>query len=198
MTIKPIIRTYNMPSDPVIGRRRMDWAFNLQRELESLDALVSLDLQGDPYQHVLSVLNGFKSSEIDGILHVEDDAILCHDFIDRMQVEVEQHPGSIVQFYSRFEDDPSKQSGWRPPKKFVGGVCFYMPAAMISSISEYLEHWYLRDTNPTAWDIAIRYWMMYQRMQYWLVLPNLADHRISPSTIDRDRPEDRSSYTFER
>lgn len=194
MKIKTIIRTYS--GNPEHSSQRVDWAIALQLALSDLDAMVYMDLRGDPYVHFLDVLKEhFAMDEsISGILHIEDDAILCNNFIEKMQAEVTAHPECIIQFFSKFPDDATSSSHWH--RKFVSGVCFYMPCHLIKPIHRYVNNWDRRTLNPTAWDVAIGYMLQELQMDYWLVLPNIADHRISPSIIDDSRPQDRRSNTF--
>jgi len=194
MNIKAIIRTYN--GHPELSEQRVAWAIMLQKELADLNAMVYMDLRGDPYVHFLDILEGcFELDEsVAGVLHIEDDAILCNNFIEKMQAEVEQHPEHVIQFFSKFDQDATSESGFH--YRFVGGVCFYIPRALIKPIHRYVLNWHDRTLNPTAWDVAIGYMMREQKMFYWLVLPNLADHRVSQSIIDCNRQQDRRSNTF--
>lgn len=100
----------------------------------------------------------------------------------------------IKQFYSRFVEDMNCLS--RYDERFCGGVCFFMPGPLNAPIFEFLTNWDRRLLNPNAWDIGIRHWLRETKRHYWLVIPNLADHRCGPSGIDRSRPQDRRSYTF--
>lgn len=192
--IQAIIRTYHHHQSPW-SSQRIDWAFSLQSELQDLLPIVSIDTQGDAYEHFLMVLQNYNHFDVQGFLHVEDDAILCDHFIERMRAEVRAHPDTIIQFYSRFKDDVQNTSRWH--QRFVGGVCFYLPIRFHRPLYDYLTTWKRRRDNPTAWDIGMRDWMQEANLAYWLVLPNLADHRVSPSVVDVTRPEDRRSYTFQ-
>lgn len=170
---------------------RLDYAKDLLAVLPELDVLV--DELRDPLEHFVRAL---RHAGDEPCLHLEDDAIPCEDFYERASVEIARRPDRVIQFFSMKPEDVT--SGSRFDDHFVGGVCFYLPATYSRLIADYAPHWPKRASNPTALDIMVRHWLRKQRDNeaYWIVVPNLADHRVGPSSIDVSRPERRQSLTF--
>lgn len=195
--ITTVIRTIESgyPQDLIATRQK--WAFDIRAQLAGR-ALIFADDQSDTYLHFVRTLMFIKMNGIadpnGGVLHIEDDAILCDDFLFVATSVIRDHADHIVQFYSRFEQDV--KLGSRYGDRFVGGVCFYIPTAWITSIIGYLQTLENRMRNPTAFDVGIHYWLKQEKLQFWLQIPNLADHRVSKSLVEAWRPQDRRSYTF--
>lgn len=186
-----IIRTTCYPDDPAQEAQRQAWAEDLQAQCPG--STIAIDAHADPYEHFCRVLR--QSGNVD-TMHIEDDAILADQFMERASAVISNKPGSIVQFYSRFINDVRQGSRWE--RRFVGGVGFFLPGWFAPIILRFLENWPRRDLNPTAWDVAIGHWLTQERREYWLQVPNLIDHRVGPSLVDPSRPMDRRSYTFRR
>ncbi len=197
--ITPIIRTVELGYRQDLIETRQKWAFEIRSQLGG-KALIFADDQSDTYHHFIDTLKFILINKIvhpnGGVLHIEDDAILCDDFLFVATSVIRDHADHIVQFYSRFPQDA--KLGSRYGERFVGGVCFYIPTAWIKRIIMYLKTWENRMLNINAFDIGIHYWLKQEGLPFWLQIPNLADHRVSQSLVDACRPQDRRSYTFKR
>lgn len=162
--------------------------------LQIPEAQVVFDQYHDPMETFVRAL---RVAGDDPVIHLEEDAILCENFLDRAIAVISTHIHEVVQFFSMHPDDPIK--GARYYDHFVGAVCFYLPAQYSSWLADYAPCWPKRFSNPTAVDIMLRHWMRKERNNepHWLCIPNLADHRIGPSSIDQTRPERRQSLTYD-
>lgn len=158
------------------------------------DARIIWDRYHDPMETFIRAL---QCAEDAPALHLEEDAILCTNFSERASAVIQKHKHEVVQFFSMHPADPSQ--GSRYYDHFVGAVCFYLPAGYSRWLAEYAPRWPKRFSNPTAVDIMLRHWMRKERNNepHWLCIPNLADHRVGPSSIDPTRPERRQSLTYE-
>lgn len=170
---------------------RRHYLSDLYRQLPNL--LVCWDRYRDPME---TFLRAMAMAGEGPALHLEDDALLCEDFLRRASAEIERRPHQVLQFFSMHPDDP--RLGAREYDHFVGAVCFYLPAGYSRALIDYAPRWPKRHSNPNAVDIMLRHWLRKERSNepHWLVIPNLADHRIGPSSIDRTRSERRQSLTF--
>jgi len=171
---------------------RRSYLADLVREIPYLE--IVWDRYRDPMD---TFLRAMELAGDDPVIHLEDDAILCAGFMVKALWEIAQRPRQVVQFFSMHLDDP--KLGSREYDHFVGAVCFYLPAGYSRELIGYADRWPKRASNPTAVDIMLRHWLRKERGNepHWIVVPNLADHRVGPSSIDATRPERRQSLTFQ-
>lgn len=170
---------------------RRNYLADLKREIPYLE--IVWDQHRDPME---TFLRAMELAGDDPAIHLEDDALLCERFMFRALGEIAEHPKRVIQFFSMYADDAVL--GSREHDRFVSAVCFYMPAGHSKGLLDYAPRWPKRTSNPTAVDIMLRHWLQKERNHepHWIVVPNLAEHRIGPSSIDAARPERRQSMTF--
>jgi hypothetical protein len=140
-------------------------------------------------------------------VHLEDDVILTTGFIGLVEAAIAARPGEVQQFFSMRGDDKTIGSRW--DNNFIATLAWYVPAGwaprLIAYYPEWLADWKLRDAakpqNPPTWlvgyDIFVRDFLKWQKQRYWIVCPNLVNHRIGKSAIDPRRSSTtRVSKTF--
>lgn len=172
---------------------RRHYLNDLLLEMPALE--VVWDRKQDPMETFLRAMAEAGEGQA---IHLEDDAVLCEGFLQKALQVIAERPLQVIQFFSMHPDDPVL--GSREYDHFVGAVCFYLPSGYSLGLLEYAPRWPKRHSNPNAVDIMLRHWMRKERNNelHWIVVPNLADHRVGPSSIDITRPERRQSLTFQQ
>lgn len=132
-----------------------------------------------------------------GVVHLEDDILLCDRFVERVEAAVAERPRAPIQFFSRRAADAVQGSRWMPGSSFSMNQAFYLPAGMSQRMLEFSEAWPRHDEHPTGYDILMADAFKAWRQRYWLHVPSLVQHRVGVSLIDRRRAWSRQSATFE-
>jgi hypothetical protein len=182
------------PPVRIIGRcvpERLQFTFELNRQLPGMTWV--MDNGRDPMNTFVRALRAAENSPA---IHLEDDAILCENFLHRAMLEIAKNPFSVIQLFSMKPEDLTAGSRW--DAYFISAVCFYLPTGYSRRLADYAPTWPKRHLNPNAVDVMLKHWLKKERRmeEHWIVVPNLADHRVGPSSIDRTRPECRRSLTF--
>lgn len=139
-------------------------------------------------------LSAMRMAGQDPAVHMEDDVILCRSFREKIAEEIAKRPGKVIQFFSMRKAD--LEIGSRYDRSFMMNQCFYLPAGYSEEIWGYYPSWPRKVEHPTGYDILIQDWLNGRREKYWIVVPNLVDHRICQSLINPRRSSRRQSLTF--
>lgn len=129
-------------------------------------------------------------------LHMEDDAILAECFWPRILAAINEHPDSVIQFFSRRSDDIRIGSRWDYGRCFLGAVCFYMPAGYSAALIEHWPHWTDKDKHFDAVDLFVADFLKVRKEKYWIHIPSLVDHRQAVSVVDPRRSRFRQATLF--
>lgn len=132
----------------------------------------------------------------DAAVHLEDDIELTSDFLGKIEPEIAERSGQIINFFSRLGEDAEKGSRAMTGATFVYNLCFYLPPGYSEAIFEYYPRWPRRREHPTGYDYLIADWLKERRERYWLHVPSLVQHAESRSIINRSRSSHRQSATF--
>jgi hypothetical protein len=149
-----------------------------------------------------NAMHTFKASlELAGdapCVHMEDDIILCRDFVRRVEDEISKRPDDVIQFFSMRKDDLEIGSRYINGGSFCMGQCFYLPEGMSAELLEFMAGWGRYKEHPTGLDSPLMSdFFKVKKIKYWNVCPNLVDHKIGKSRIDPRRSSRRQSFTFE-
>lgn len=113
---------------------------------------------------------------------VQDDAILCEGFMERVEQFLTEHDGQICSFYY------SNDSKWIKPDHFDAplfhAVCLAIPTHMIQDMIEYCDTRY----EVYGDDMKIKRWLISKNMTCRYSNPSLVQHRDIPSIIDPTKP----------
>ena len=138
----------------------------------------------------------------DDAVYVQDDMILCKDFIERTKRYIIRYPDSVIVFCNNTnlkEYDITKEGFW-PAGVASWLMCAYIPKAIAQQ--------YLTELETGAWKIKDRHirgqyddlnwmdWMKRWNKNVFLTVPNLAGHPSNVSVIDSNRPP-RTSKNFD-
>jgi len=151
------------------------------------------------YQHdaMANFLNSMNMTE-NPCVHLEDDVELCNDFVRKVIDAINQHPDTIINFFSlRKGDYEIGKPRFVAGREYIGNVCFYIPAGMGPQIAEYYKIWKRKHEHPTGYDLMMADWMKERKMQYIAWFPHLVNHLPNKSLINPRRPI-RTDKKFQR
>lgn len=129
-------------------------------------------------------------------LHLEDDVILTTDFGKKIRQAIAEHPDVVIQFFSLRKKDLTIGSRWESGRTFMMAQCFYLPPGMAGRLLEYAAERPVRKQHPNCIELMIADYLQREKQRYWLHVPSLVQHRVTPSLIDRRRSKFRQSPSF--
>jgi len=141
-------------------------------------------------------LASLRAAGDDPIIGMEDDAILCKDFLTKATACIEQHPNDVINFFSRRQDDLTIGSRYVPGSNFIAAICAYYPPGIAREIVNYYPRWERAEEHPTGVDYLVADYLKSIKKRVYIPIPNLVDHRIGKSAIDPRRSSKRVSLTF--
>jgi hypothetical protein len=134
----------------------------------------------------------------DNAVYLEDDVILTKNFTLKCEAEIQGKEKSFISFFSLKKDD-YKGSRWLKGGKFCGSLCYYVPARINLAIIDYFNKnmEYMKNSkDATGYDLWVAKLLQTNKLSYWNVVPNLAQHKREKSIINPKRPIWRQSETF--
>ena len=175
---------------------RVGYIAYLQEKLQNADWIIDNQKRGA----MNSFLKALKTLDNDCGLLMQEDIILCENFETRVQEQIDLRPEYFINFYSMRNDDLTIGSRW--DNNFIANLCFYIPKNHANAIIDWhRDYWvpsnYEGNMPTSASDLLVRSYLKKKLQQkYWIVIPNLVDHRIGKSAIDKRRSSKRISKTF--
>ena len=128
---------------------------------------------------------------------LEDDIILCDDFMEKILYQIAQRPNEVIQFFSMRKDDLSIGSRYDTGSKFMMCQCYYLPSGLGAELHEYSKGYYEQmEDGVIPSDSCIASFLKHRKMKYWISVPSLVEHRIAPSIAGPGRSKYRQSKTF--
>lgn len=128
-------------------------------------------------------------------LCLQDDVILCTDFMKRAKEVISARPEAVIQFFSMRKAD-YEGPRWDRGSRWLMNQCYYLPEGMAKKILDFSEIWPDIDKHPTADDMVMAAYFKSERISYFNQIPNLVDHAPVQSAIDSRRSKKRQSLTF--
>ena len=132
----------------------------------------------------------------DAAVHMEDDVILCPDFVSKVEEIVKDHEDEVIQFFSMRKDDLTIGTRYIKGARFLMGQCFYLPKGMSMDLRFYKDGWKRIQEHPTGLDLMVADYLKDTKKDYLNIVPNLVDHMVCKSIIDPRRSSKRQSFTF--
>ena len=163
---------------------RYAWAHELQESLGE-DAVLVADHRTEEerkaapggYENYLAAL---ELAQDGGAWLIEDDAVLTSRFAEKAAWEVKRHPHVLLQGYSFADADLTRGERWRPPHTFVANVCVYIPEPMACLLYAWAVAWEKpADHRDKRCDPMVRAFLVAHELDYWNIVPNLAQARPS-------------------
>jgi hypothetical protein len=167
--------------------------------------LVSYDTFTDPGKFkntsYRNAQQAWKMAGDNACVQLEDDILLCDDFVKKCINAINERPNDVIQFFSMRKKDLIEGSRYENGSNFLMHQCYYLPKGMAKKIYEYsieFENECEQDEHISPNDLVTRYYFKKNKIKYWLHVPSLVDHRIAKSSIDPRRSSKRQSLTFEK
>lgn len=132
----------------------------------------------------------------DPIVLMEDDVLLCRDFVQRAEGYVEQYPDTVMTFHSRRGRDllGTYDISGRP---FYNAQMLYLPRGVAARLAAYHPDYQRQEPLSTGLDLLIGEWCYLNDRKIRVVCPNLVDHLPVVSAIRKGRSTKRQSRTFQ-
>lgn len=113
-------------------------------------------------------------------LVIQDDAVLCKDFLDGVSEAVAQAPDALLSLFStRLRSTPDCARLERI-SHLVGAVALVAPVHVACDLAAYLD----ARTEFVSDDAAIARYLMETSQRAYVTVPNLVDHAQLPSTMN--------------
>lgn len=140
-----------------------------------------------------------KSIELsveDDCLNMEDDIILCKDFLNEVNKVIEKHPNKVISFFTLKNVEETKEMSGRT---FCMNQCVYMPKWFNKLLKEYYNVWIKSKRgieNPTGYDYMMADLLSKVKENYILSIPCLVQHIEMKSRINSKRSSKRQTKRF--
>ena len=129
---------------------------------------------------------------------LEDDVTLTEGWREKIDAAIPEHAQSLIQFFSLPRKADTQGSRWEPGRSFAMNQCYYLPPGMAVDLLSAAERWRTaRPEHPTGYDVLMADYLKRTGQRYWLHLPSLVQHESWPSEINRRRPRNRQSASFQ-
>lgn len=123
------------------------------------------------------------SSDNESCVFMEDDIILCDDFIEDIENAISENPYDIITFFTLKN---VTETQYLKGRTFVMNQCYYIPQGMIYELHEFSKEWLKTErglAHPTGYDYCMADYMNYQKLDYLVWVPNLVQHKAEKSRL---------------
>ena len=129
-------------------------------------------------------------------IRIQDDIILCKDFVAKATAVVNERPNDFIQFFSRSGKDELLGSRYKAGGTWMMNQCYYLPPNSATRLTAFADSWGKYDKHPNGDDQLMAEWMQSEKARYWVHVPSLVNHLVTVSMIDKRRSKFRQSTTF--
>ena len=126
-----------------------------------------------------------------GVCMIEDDVILCNDFMKHFGQVMKDHDQDIVNFFEHALATRPLSCGYDIGGRFYSSVCYYVPAKMTQIFLEpemlRMFHSFYNDMDFAATypiDAYIQFVLNRKGLKYWRQFPWLVQHMDLESTFE--------------
>lgn len=142
-------------------------------------------------------MKSVEMSQNDDCLNLEDDIILCDNFLSKIKAVIDRHPDKLISFFT-LKNRPMGEN-IESGKTFCMNQCVYMPKWFNQMLLKYSDTWLKSErgkNNPTAYDYMMGDMLSKIGQTYILYQPSLVQHMEMKSRITPTRSTKRQSKTF--
>lgn len=129
-------------------------------------------------------------------IRIQDDIILCKNFVNKAKAIVAERPNDFIQFFSRSAKDEELGSRYKSGGSWMMNQCYYLPANSAARLTVFADAWGKYDKHPNGDDQLMAEWLQSEKARYWVQVPSLVNHLVTVSMIDKRRSKFRQSTTF--
>ena len=146
----------------------------------------------------------------DDAVYIQDDMILCKDFIRRTQEYIDRYPDEVIVFSNRTDGKRTSianSEGFYNPKEAGWLMCTYIPKTIAIDFAQWwicgrwqrvVHPWYSRNWIKKQFDdIFFRSYLIEKGKSVFVAVPNLAGHPANDSVIDCRPPRITTNFDFE-
>jgi hypothetical protein len=184
---------------------RLHMAQSLARQHPELAARVVVDPDPDgPPSALRTSRLAWRAGESGATHHlvIQDDAMLCQRFLDRVKAAVEIRPHQALSFFTKWSSRTSYMvrlaalvgSSWAPvADRYVPSQALVLPADIAFSLSDFMLN---ECTIDEPDDDAIARYLKSRGIPSFVTVPNLAEHVPTKSLVGNDDFGHRPSACF--
>jgi len=166
----------------------------LDKSFEQLNGKYEICFNGNAME---TFMKSIEMSENDDCLNLEDDIVLCDNFLEKVNEVIAQYPDKIISFFT-LKKRPMGINIERG-KTFCMNQCVYIPKKRNKALLKYQPVWMKSKRgieNPTGYDYLMGDLMDLLNETYVLYQPSLVQHMEMKSRINPKRSSKRQSKTF--
>ena len=175
----------------IIVRKMPDMV--LDHSFDQLGRLCETCYGGNAMQ---TFMKSIKMSQDDDCLNMEDDIILCDNFLEEVNKVIEKYPNRLITFFTLKNVDETKEMDGRT---FCMNQCVYMPKWFNQMLLSYSDIWLNTKRgkeNPTGYDYMMADMMSKLKEKYIIAIPCLVQHMEMKSRINPKRSSKRQTKCF--
>lgn len=175
----------------IIVRKMPDMV--LDKSFKQIEGMYETCYNGNAME---TFLKSLEMSQDDDCLNLEDDIILCDDFIDEITKVISKHPKSVITFFTLKD---VKETTAMAGRTFCMNQCVYMPKWFNKILLDYYPKWKHTErgkANPTGYDYMMGDLLSILGEKYILSVPCLVQHMEMKSRINPKRSSKRQTKNF--
>lgn len=165
----------------------------LDKSFEQLNGNYEVCYSGNAMQ---TFMKSIEMSKNDDCLNMEDDIILCDNFLEEVNKAIAKHPNKLITFFTLKNVDETKEMDGRT---FCMNQCVYMPKWFNKMLLKYSDIWMNTKRgkeNPTGYDYMMADMMSKLKEKYIISIPCLVQHMDMKSRINPRRSSKRQTKHF--
>ena len=139
--------------------------------------------------------NGLAKVGDSPTVQMQDDIILCDNFKEKCLNEINKRPDEVILFFSMRKADLTE--GSRYDNNFLMNQCVYFPKGYAKQLLDFSRVWEEQNQGEDADDFLVRDFLRARKEKYYIVVPNLVNHKEVKSVINPRRSSKRQSKTFD-
>ena len=175
----------------IIVRKMPDMVLN--NSFNQIEGIYETCFNGNAME---TFMKSIDMSQDEDCLNLEDDIILCDNFIDEINRAVKAFPNKVITFFTlKNVKETSQMAG----KTFCMNQCVYMPKWFNRLLKKYYPKWIRTErgkANPTGYDYMMGDLLSMLGEKYVLYVPCLVQHMEMKSRINPKRSSKRQTKMF--
>lgn len=168
----------------------------LDKSFEQIEGKYETCYAGNAMETFMKSIEMSKDSDC---LNLEDDIVLCDNFLKKVEAVINRHPNKVITFFT-LKNRPMGEN-IESGRTFCMNQCVYMPKWFNQMLLKYQPIWMLSErgkANPTGYDYLMGDLLSQIGQTYILYQPSLVQHMEMKSRITPTRSTKRQSKTFEK